>query len=224
MTTSLLERRMYTEAAAADLLAIPQNTLHYWLEGGGKGGRVYAPVIRAEPLGYRAPVTWAEFIEAGLLRQYRDSSVPMRELRNFIDGLRQSMGVPYPLAHFQPFADGGRLMRKVQAESGLQAAFALVAEVSGQFVLMPAAQQFVDRVTWEDDIATRWRPDENKESEVVIDPDLRGGRPSVGGISTRALWEQSEGGETEDDLAETYQVTLAQVRWALAYEMVPRAA
>jgi hypothetical protein len=36
------------------------------------------------------PVTWAEFIEAGLLRMYRrDRSVLMAELRTFIDRLRR---------------------------------------------------------------------------------------------------------------------------------------
>lgn len=52
----------------------------------------------------------------------------------------------------------------------------------------------------------------------VIDPDVRFGAPSVGGISTAILWEQAEGGEDEQDLADIYGLTLQQVRWALTYE------
>jgi uncharacterized protein (DUF433 family) len=32
------------------------------------------------------------------------------------------------------------------------------------------------------------------------------------------LWEQSEGGDDDQDLANIFGLTLAQVRWALAWE------
>jgi uncharacterized protein (DUF433 family) len=73
-------------------------------------------------------------------------------------------------------------------------------------------------VTWEHDTAVSWRPDASRESPVVIDPDVRFGAPSVGGISHRILWEQSEGGDDDQDLANIFGLTLAQVRWALACE------
>jgi DNA-binding transcriptional MerR regulator len=85
---------MFSEAEAARLLRVAQSTLHYWLEGGERRGRTYQPVIRVEPRGTRS-VTWAEFIEAGLLRQYRrEHGVPMAELRAFIDLLREGTGIP----------------------------------------------------------------------------------------------------------------------------------
>ena len=63
---------MYAEAEAAWLLDVAPSTLHYWLEGKtGRAGKVHRPVIRKEPQGTGAPVTWAEFVEAGLLRQCR---------------------------------------------------------------------------------------------------------------------------------------------------------
>jgi hypothetical protein len=71
MSVSVLDREMFTEAEAARLLRVAQATLNYWLEGGERRGKVYRPVIRVEPLGKRDVVTWAEFIEAGLLREYR---------------------------------------------------------------------------------------------------------------------------------------------------------
>jgi hypothetical protein len=71
MSASVLEREMFTEAEAARLLRVPQRTLNYWLEGGEVRGRVYRPVIRTEPRGGHAAVTWAEFVEAGLRRMRR---------------------------------------------------------------------------------------------------------------------------------------------------------
>ncbi len=210
---------MYTEAGAARLLRVPPGTLHYWLEGGTRGKKVYKPVIREEATGSRS-VTWAEFVEASLLRQYRRKhNVPMLELRGFIDRLRERMGAPYPLAHYRPYVGDRRLIFEAQNEAKLGADFALVAEVSGQYILTSPSQDFFERVTWEGDIAARWRPDANADSPVIIDPDIRSGRPSVGGISTEILWEQAEAGEDERDLADTYGLNVTQVRWALAYEL-----
>lgn len=221
---TVLDREMYTEAGAARLLRVAPATLHYWLEGGARGAKTYKPVIRQAATGNRT-VTWAEFVEAGLLRQYRRThNVPMVELRNFIEALRQRLGVQYPLAHARPFVSGRQLVLQAQAEAHLHADFALVAEVSGQYILSPAAQEFYERVTWEGDVAARWRPDENMGSPVIVDPDVRFGAPSVGGISTEILREQARGGEDEADLAQTFGLTVAEVRWALSYEMAAEAA
>jgi uncharacterized protein (DUF433 family) len=59
---------------------------------------------------------------------------------------------------------------------------------------------------------------------VQIDPDLRAGRPAVGGISTAAIREHDEAGEEPEDIAGDFGLTVDQVRWALAYETSIRAA
>jgi hypothetical protein len=110
---SVLDQEMFAEAEAARLLRLPQGTLHYWLEGGTQGGKAHKPIIRVEATGSRT-VTWAELVEAGLLRSYRNHRVPMAELRAFIDLLRNEYGVPYPLAHRQPFVSGRQLVLEAQ--------------------------------------------------------------------------------------------------------------
>jgi uncharacterized protein (DUF433 family) len=216
---TVLDREMYTEAEAARLLRLPQPTLHYWLEGGKRRNKEYKPIIRTEATGSNR-VTWAEFIEAGLLRQYRRiHQVPMAELRSVIEYLRDRLGVPYPLAHHQPYVGGRKLLLEAQELAGLAPDFALVAPVSGQYVLLSPAQEFVERVTWDEDLAIQWRPDDRHDSPVVIHPDVRFGAPSVGGISTEIIYELSESGEDENDLAEIYQLTVPEVRWAISYEM-----
>jgi hypothetical protein len=158
MGVSVLDREMFTEAEAARLLRVPQNTLNYWLEGGTYRGRQYKPVIREQPHGSRAPVTWAEFVEAGLLREYRRThGVALAEPRGFIDRMRQEFGVPYPLADRRPFVSGKELLAEVQDESGLTADLCLVAVARGQYVLTPPADAFYKRVTWEGDVAAAWR-------------------------------------------------------------------
>ncbi len=222
MNVDVLEREMYSEAEAARLLQVAQNTLHYWLEGGEQRGKSYRPIIRVEPHGGRAAVTWAEFIEAALLREYRQRRVPMTELRAFIDRLRDRAGIPYPLAHHRPFIADRQLIREAQDISGLAADYCLVAEVRGQLILTPPAQSFVERVTWHGNVAARWRPHNDPDSPVRIDPDVRFGRPAIKGISTEIVWEHDDAGEDIDEVAEAFNLTPADVRWALAYETSQR--
>ncbi len=224
-TISVLEREMFSEAEAARLLRVAQSTLHYWLEGGVRRGKTYKPVIRVEPRGNRMGVAWAEFIEAGLLREYRRThNVPMGELRAFIDLLRDRYGVPYPLAHHRPFIADRRLLLDAQEIVGLEAEFCLVAVASGQLILTPASQSFVERVTWDADIAAAWRPHDDPRSPVRMAPDVRFGRPAVRGISTEVLWEHVEAGEDVDELAAAFDLSPSDVHWALAYETSVRAA
>jgi uncharacterized protein (DUF433 family) len=214
---------MYTEAEAARLLNVAQATLHYWLEGRTSRGKAYKPVLRTESTGKRT-VTWAEFVEAGLLRQYRrHHRVPMAELRAFIDQMREKFGVPYPLADRRPYVVNQDLVLEAQLSSGLAPEFHLVAAISGQLVLTTPSQNFFDRVDWDGDQAAGWLPVAEKGSTVRIRPDVRFGRPAVKGISTAAIWEQEDAGEDVEGLARLFGLTVADVRWALAYENTERA-
>jgi uncharacterized protein (DUF433 family) len=225
MSASVLEREMFTEAEAARLLRVSQRTLNYWLEGGEIRGRTYRPVIRTAPRGGHAAVTWAEFVEAGLLREYRQTHrIPMAELRAFIDQMRSQFGVPYPLADQRPFASGRELLSVAQDAADLDADLCLVATVRGQYVLTPAADSFYKRVTWEGDTAVAWRPHDDPLSPVLMRPGLRAGRPAVKGISTEILWEHDQSGETTAEVAEEYGLSDEDVRWAIAYETSARAA
>ena len=67
-------------------------------------------------------------------------------------------------------------------------------------------------------------PADNEQSTVVIDPARRFGKPSVAGISTEVLWENSSVGEDEDEIAASFGLSLTDVRWALSYETARRAA
>lgn len=219
---TVLDREMFAEAEAARLLRVPQGTLHYWLEGGSQRGKAHRPIIRVEPTGSRT-VTWAEFVEAGLLRSYRSLKVPMGELRALIDGLRQIYKVPYPLAHEQPFVSGRQLVLKAQEDAHLRAEFCLVAFVSNQLILTPASASFVQRVTWSEDVATGWRPHDDPASPVVMTPDVRFGNPAIRGISTDVVWEHEQAGEDLTEIADAFGLTAEDVSWALAYELSTRA-
>jgi uncharacterized protein (DUF433 family) len=222
---SVLNREMYSEAEAARLLRVPQNTLNYWLEGCRRGSKSYQPIIRSEPKGSRAPLTWAEFVEAGLLRSYRrDLGVRMAELRAFVDRLRTDFGVPYPLADRRPYVSGRQLVLQAQEDMDLPPDLCLVTDIRGQLQLLPPSEEFLRRVQWDGDVANGWRPHDDSDSSVWILPSIRFGKPAVQGISTEVIWEHTAAGEDEEEIAEAFNLSLSDVRWALSYETARRAA
>jgi uncharacterized protein (DUF433 family) len=219
---SVLDREMYSEAEAARLLRVPQQTLNYWLEGKSWRGRTYLPVIRPDPI-KRRTVTWAEFVEAGLLSQYRRRKVELDEVRRFIMVLRDQTGEPYPLAHERPWALNGRLLLEAQEASKLPPEYWLYPPTDGQLVLtLSPAQDFLDRVQFEHGEAVLWRP-AGPDSPVVIDPDTRFGRPSVNGISTSVLKEYSDDGYDYEEIAEEFGLGVRDVELAVAYELQTKA-
>jgi len=168
-----------------------------------------------EPISGRS-VTWAEFVEAGLLREYRRKlNVALSELRPVIDRLREKYETPYPLTHHRPFVGPGReLLLEVQQDAGLDADLCLVAAANDQLLLTPAADAFVQRVEWAEDIAVSWRPHDDPHSPVRMASDVRFGKPAIKGISTEVLREHVESGEDFAEVAEAFDLDLEDAHWA----------
>lgn len=146
----------------------------------------------------------------------------MADLRTFVDQLREAFGVNYPLADRRPYASGKQLVYNAQTAAGLDADYCLMAVADRQLLLTSPAQNFVDRVEWDGDVAALWRP--NPDSPVQLNPNIRFGKPAINGVSTEVIWEQNEVGEDVPSIAATYELSVADVRWALAYENSQRAA
>ncbi len=178
-------------------------------------------MIRPERTGSKN-VTWGEFVEAGYLHEYRQKSVPLPQLRQVVERLRDAFGVPYPLAHFKPFVgEGRRLVLQIEDESDLPTEFRLVVAVSsGELLLTSPAESFLERVEFSTDDeqwAERLRP-AGKSSPVTIDPAQSFGAPTVRGIRTETLVELVEAGEPIDVVAQDYGVEPSEVKAAVAYE------
>ncbi len=64
----------------------------------------------------------------------------------------------------------------------------------------------------------RWRPHADPSSPVRIDPEVRFGKPAVRGISTEVVREHIEADESFGEVADQFDLTLDEPRWAYAYE------
>jgi uncharacterized protein (DUF433 family) len=224
---TVLDRELYDEALAAEVLGVPRPTLHYWLEGGERRGRAYAPVLRPAATGSHF-VTWGEFVEARYVREYRRSlGASMHSLRAFIEHLRDELGVPYPLAHARPWVGPGRhLFISAQEQAGLPPElWACVEPQTGVMLLLPPAESFLERVEFdgeENGVVVRVRPS-GPDSQVVIDPEVRFGSPTVRGIPTETIAEQVAAGDSIESVTRDFNLDLATVIDALRFEGVDRA-
>jgi uncharacterized protein (DUF433 family) len=225
---AVLNRPLFTLTEAARLLELPPRTLRNWLEGFTSRATRYPGVIRMSSTG-STEVTWAEFVEAGYLREYRvKRGVSLQRLRRFIELGHERWGVPYPLAHFKPIAwPRGELLvllKQLQEEAELDDELhpVLVEPHTGQLVFSQPLRAWFDKVDFDQaGIASRMHP-LGRAFPVVIDPLHSFGIPQVGGIRTEILAEAIATGEPEESLADTYNLTLADVRAAIRWELMLR--
>lgn len=228
-----LDRPTYQVNEAARLLGLPDKTLRRWLDGDRRFDRTIPPIIRAESTG-ATDVTWGEFVEAGLLAAYRQRRLPLERLRPLIAELRHELQTPYPLALARPlYADGGRLLWRLQQQSGIDADLFLVVEGLNQgyqLALAPIAEEFVSRVDFEPPLTgavVRWYPLAPKSRRVVLDPRISFGLPTINGIRTEVLAELAAAGERTISVTEAfvdYGITAHDVDEAVEYERMLAAA
>jgi uncharacterized protein (DUF433 family) len=217
----ILDRRVMTAREAARQLRIPATTLIHWLEGEQRRGSWYPPVLREEPTD-RQDITWGEMVEARYLRAYRQKNVSMQKLRPLIAQLRTEFGVPYPLAHFKPFLDTKRrFLLGVQDELNLPGSLRMVYEVgTDQIVFDPRVVDFLEHVDFSDtgdQEAQRIHPG-GRGSPVIIDPAIASGASTVKGIRTEILAELADAQTPVEEIAEEFELPVADVKAALAHE------
>ena len=218
MKISVLDRPLYSYSEASRLLGLPSQTLRRWLDGVTVRGATYPPVIRAEATGVDW-VTWGEFVEAGLLRGYRQNNVSLQKIRPFIQRMRESFGVPYPLAHYKPLVLNHKLVYELQQETLLDPALYLVNDEDGQMLLAPPVEDFLSRVEFDlkSGIVSRIYPN-RLNTPVVIDPEVAFGVPQIRGIRTESVAESVAAGETYEQAALSWGIGLSDVEAALDWE------
>lgn len=221
-----LDKPVYQMNEAARLLRLPDKTLRRWIDGDRRFDKVIEPLIRPASTG-DTDVTWGEFVEAGLLREFRYRSLPIERLRPLIAGLRERLEEPYPLAIARPlFAGGKEMLWEEQVAKETPESMLLVVrggpEDGYQLVLGEIAREFVSRVEFEPPeigVAARWYPAMTRR--IVLDPRVSFGLPTINGVRTETLAELSNAGEPDPEIARIYSdlgISVDDVRNAAEFE------
>ncbi len=213
----------YTLAEAARYTRLPGATLRSWVMGrrypATEGHGNFSPLIVPSS---RKP-TWLSFsnlVEAHVLRSLRtEHGVPVKALRSALSYAEKSLGIERLLLRPELRTSAGRLFLDRYGElTDLTA--------SGQLAMRRLFDEHLMRVEWDSSrFPVRLYPflsaaAPSADLSIVIDPRIAFGRPVVlrKGISTAAIAERMDAGESLEEIATDYDLAPREVEQAVVYE------
>jgi len=221
--TDIRDQPAYSLAEASRYLKLPAATLRAWAVGRSYptagGARHFRPLTR--PARRQPPqLSFWNLIEAHVLRSFRtDHGVSLKALRQALDFAERELQIERLLLRKELCADAGQLFLDRYGEL-------ISLSASGQLAMRRLLEEHLKRVEWDAwkfpvrlypflsaDLPTEQRP-------IAIDPGISFGRPVVArlGISTAVLAERIDAGESIDDLAADYGLSLPEIEQAVLYE------
>jgi len=212
----------YTLAEAARYLKLPGATLRSWAVGRPypKAGGVerFQPLL--QPSQKQPPLlSFWNLIEAHVLRSLRtEHGVAIKELRKALRYAERTLQIDRLLLH--------KDLRTHAGEVFLDQYGKLISlNASGQLAMRKLFEEHLKRVEWDQwQFPVRLYPfvsaGTSTQKPIAIDPNIAFGRPVVlrRGISTGAIAERIDAGETVAELVEDYGLSQAEIEEAVLYE------
>jgi uncharacterized protein (DUF433 family) len=223
--TDLRDNPAYTITEAARYLRLPAATLRSWVLGrsypvvGGDGH--FDPLIR--PASQQPPfLSFWNLIEAHVLRSLRtDHGVSVPALRQALAYAEKELDVQRLLLRKELSTSAGQLFLDRYGQL-------VNLSASGQLAMRRVFAEHLKRVQWDKSMfPIRLFPFVSGETltpdrSIVIDPQISFGRPVVlsMSISTAAIAERIDVGETISAIAKDYELTRDEIEQAVLYERV----
>ena len=218
----LRNQSAYGPAEAARYLRLPAATLRTWLIGRdypkGDARATFLPLI--EPSN-RQPLqlSFYNLIEAHVLRALRtDHRVALAELRKAIAYAEKKLQLSRLLLSPELRTHAGHVFLDRYAEL-------INLSASGQLAMRKMFEDHLQRVEWDEwQFPVRLYPyidstPRSSERPIAIDPRVAFGRPIVrrAGISTAAIADRIDAGETVEALADDYDLSPDEIEQAVLY-------
>lgn len=213
---------IYTYAEAAYYLGIQRGTLRTWVIGrtipiGVGQTRWLDPLIKAaDP--QSGLMSFYNLAEAHILAASRyKHRVPLRSVRSAILHLQNKYPSPHPLLSKEFYTDGLDLFIK-----GMEDTENLSRQ--GQLGFRPILDLFLHRIEFDE----KYRPKKvwplikgQAESDKIVAMvfGVSAGRPTVDGtgVPVMMLWQRNQAGESEEELADDYDIDVSRVKKAIEY-------
>ena len=213
----------YPVVEAALYVRIAPATLRSWAVGRGyetsRGTRRFQPLLSlADPR--QRLLSFNNLIEAHVLRGLRTAhGTPIASIRKALHYAERELGVDRLLLSPELCTDKRDLFLERYGEL-------INLSRSGQMAMRAVLESHLKRIEWDGDaFPMRLYPFVRSESgasprHVAIDPDIGFGRPILlsRGISTRAIVDRIDAGESAEEVAQDYGLTLLEVEEAVLYE------
>ena len=201
----------YRVSDAAKYAGIHHNAIYAW-------ERTASPDVPR-----RAPYTrlsYLELIEIAFVAFFKNVGIPLRRIRDTHDQIAVYMETDYPFVsrQFKTERFSYRLLTK-QDERYLPELSAAVAlyESNGLSSQNEWAAELFSRFDYEHEVVVRWRL-RGRARQVVIDPRISFGVPTVKGIPTQVIAGRYGVGETPAEIASDFVISETAVLDALKFE------
>lgn len=167
-----------------------------------------------------AALSYLQLIEVAVVASFRKAGVSLKKIKSAREYLSKQMEAEFPFAEYRFKTDGRELwMDYAQFEANAGDRTLLVASREGQLAwsdIIGKLQEF----DYEDaGLAVRWHVG-GAEQDVIIDPRVQFGAPSVEGVATWVYKGRWEAGEPLDEIADDFGVANSAVLQALRFEGV----
>ena len=188
------------------LEAVSTRHLFRWVRDGMTGR--YLTGLR----GKNVALTFLDLVSLRLIAVFRAHGVTSTEIRNAHHILQQARGWSHPFAMEPIWISGLRIYVR---ENNIPIAPTRYWQAALEFV-----ELFVGPVHnlafGENEHAKTWEPEEG----IVLDPKVSFGEPCLKGtrIATQVLWALTAAGDPPERIAQAYQIPVARVEAALAWE------
>lgn len=214
----------YMVAEAARYLRLPAVTLRTWVvgrqypatEGGGRFDPLIQPASRQPTL-----LSFSNLIEAHVLRSLRtEHGVSVKALRKALVYAEKQLGIERLLLRSELRTDAGKIFLDRYGEL-------IEISASGQIAMRHAFDDHLKRIEWNirPNLPARLYPfvspaSSSEDRPIVIDPRIAFGRPVIvrAGVSTSAIAERIDAGETIENIAADYDLGLSEIEQAAIYE------
>lgn len=213
----------YPLAEAAHYVRIAPATLRSWVAGRSyetsQGRRLFPPIIRLADR-KNGLLSFANLVEAHVLRALRtEHGVPIKAVRTALRYAERELNVTRLLLSEELCASGGELFLDRYGEL-------INLSRSGQLAMKAVLEAHLRRVEWDSkQLPARLYPFVRGESAdaprlIAIDPLIAFGRPVIAtrSVSTQAIADRIDAGESVEDLAHDYQVSPTEIEEAVLYQ------
>jgi len=211
-----IARPLYSFAETDRLAGVSRGTSRRWLKGyaykASDGLIVQRPPITTG-IEREGAASFIDLIEVVAIGGLKKLGLTLSEIRKIVTECQADLGYPRPLTSLKFKTDGRDTFVSVGDHLlGLR-------RRRGQRAWDEVLEPFLQELDYRDAYASRWWP-LGRDKPIVIDPDYGFGLPVVSksGVRTEIILERSEAGDSPDQIADDFNLDVADVEEALRYE------
>lgn len=167
-----------------------------------------------------AALSYLQLIEVAVVAKFRRAGVSLGKIRAAREYVSKQLEAEFPFAEYRFKTDGKELwMDYAQIEADMGDSKLLLASKGGQLAWTDIIGRLQEFEYEHEGLAVRWHV-AGRDENVIIDPRIQFGAPSVEGVATWAFRGRWEAGEELGDIADDFGVANSDVLAALRFEGV----